>query len=121
MNEVQFEYVARFLLLILFRDLYNADCDQYFNIGTHDESKLSTGFDLSFFRSFAATRPAALCSLATFMSLGAVVRNCLICVGIMGVALLISATETAAASQEAVSTGTDVTRERIFESSGASL
>ena len=36
---------------------------------------------LTFLRSFAAARSRVLCSLAAFISLGAVVRSCLICVG----------------------------------------
>lgn len=72
-----------------------------------------------FFFSFAAARPAALFSLAAFMSFGAVVRTCLICVGIMCVERLSSTAATSEDNQLADNIGSDVRSERRPDSPGA--
>lgn len=79
----------------------------------------NTNQRMFFFFSFAAARPAALFSFAAFMSFGAVVRTCLICVGIMCVERLSSTAATSEDSQLADKIGSDVTSERRPDSPGA--
>jgi hypothetical protein len=73
--------------------------------------------DLHFALSFAAALPAALFSFAAFMSFGAVVRTCLMCVGVK----LLHCVSSDGVNHCALSVGTESNRGPKEANSGVSL